>query len=94
MIIDREKRTLNATIDKWNFEADHISNNSIKIFIYSKDPSTFGNKFVGFYNPQTEDIKPLYYNSHMDYRGKEPTNRQKEKIKKYCDKLLKNIAEG
>lgn len=91
MEIDKEKRTLNASIDKWLFEADYISDESIQIFLYSADIYAFGNKFVGYYNSKTQTIRPLYYNTHMDYRGKEPTKRQFDKIQKYCNKLIASL---
>jgi hypothetical protein len=90
MEIDINKKTLNAKINKWDFEADYIGEKSIKIFIYSQ--YYYGNKFIGFYNPENETIRPLYYNSHIDYRnGWQPTKKQFEIIKKYCNKLIKTI---
>ncbi len=90
MKINLNKKTLNAKLDKWNIEADYITEKSIKIFIY-KD-GYFGNKFVGFYNPQNEELRPLYYNDHMDYRnGWKPTKRQMEQIKKHCNKLINKM---
>ena len=90
MKINKNKKTLNAKIDRWDFEADMIGNKSIQIFIY--DSYCWGNKFIGFYNPENKTIRPLYYNSHMDYRnGWKPTKRQVQKIEKYCKKLLEAV---
>lgn len=92
MEINLNKKTLNSKIDRWNFEADYMAKNSIKIFFYQD--YTWGNKFVGFYNPENKTIRPLYYNSNIDYRnGWKPTKRQVKQIEKYCNKLLKNIHE-
>ena len=89
MEIDINKKTINANLDKWLFEADYITKNSIKIFIYSN--YYWGNKFVGYYNPQNEELRPLYYNN-IDYRnGWKPSERQIKQIKKYCNRLLKAI---
>ena len=89
MNINKNKKTLNAKIDRWDFEADIIGK-SIQIFIYNS--YCWGNKFIGFYNPLDKTIRPLYYNSHMDYRnGWKPTERQKAKIEKYCNKLIEAV---
>lgn len=90
MEIDINKKTINAKLDHWDFEADYITENSIKIFVYSNE--YWGNKFIGFYNPKNEEIRPLYYNNNIDYRnGWKPSERQIKQIKKYCNRLLKAI---
>lgn len=90
MKIDINKKILNANLDRWLFEADYINETSIKIFVYAKH--CFGNKFIGYYNPQNGDIRPLYYNSHIDYRnGWKPTTRQLRQIEKYCNRLTNKI---
>ena len=89
MYIDLKNNCIDAKIDQWACTIEYINKDAVKVFLYSNDPYCFGNKFIGYYIPEKETIRPLYYNSMIDYRGKEPTERQQEKIKRLCKKLLR-----
>lgn len=89
MKINKKEEYLKAKIDKWDLQLSKWGENTIKIFLYKEE--YFGNRFIGFYDTKTKAIRPLYYNVHIDYREKMPTERQQEKIKYYCLKLLNTL---
>lgn len=78
------EKYLLAKCQKWDLQIEEYTQNTLKIFLFLDLTGYFGNKFIGFYDIKTKQIKAF-----GNYTEKNLTEKQKQIIKKYCEKFIK-----